>query len=123
MRADSSRQVMAVLCLVSGVLHLLGGRFLVMLLGVGYLAASVGLFAGWRAARALTGGVAGVRLAGTILLMLYKLPGLLAGTAADEDAQMLVRDGFWLLMNAAILGLYSATAPARDPKGRPDPVG
>ncbi len=105
MKAESRRQVTAVLCAIAGVMHILGGRFLVLLLGLGYLGAAAGLLGGWKHARTLAGGVAGTRFAGTCLLLLFKVPGLLAGTSGSEDTVMFARDGFWLVMNGAILML------------------
>lgn len=117
MRARIQRQAITVLCLIAGIMHLLGGRFLVMLLGVGYLVAAVGMLRRWKRARAVAGTVAGIRVAGTILLILFKLPGLIGGTAGPEDGDMLDRDLIWLVVNAGILVLLATTGVAK-PTGK-----
>ena len=105
----------AILCLVAGLLHLLGGRFLAMLFGVAYVAAAVGLFVHWRPARGLARTVAGLRIVGTVGLLMIKLPGLLGGSGPPETLAMVVRDMFWLAMNIVLLlVLHDESSKERD---------
>ena len=106
------RHPSAVLSVVAGALHLLSLRFLEMLLGIGYLAAGVGLLRGWPAARGLALAFAGLRLAVAALLLLTRLPGLLAGDAPPGTLRLLLSDLFWIVLNLVLV--FRLPPPPRD---------
>lgn len=103
--AERTREAVAIFCLMAGFMHILGGGPFTMLFGIGYSVAGVGLFRKWGPAANLARATAAVRGVGTLLLIFLKLPDLLNGTAEPGVTGQLLRDLFWLVMNAAILVL------------------
>jgi hypothetical protein len=110
-----ARLAAAVLCLVAGVMHVLGGRFLVLLFGIGYLVAALALFRRWSAARGIAVTVATARALGTLLLLLLKVPALIRGSMTPGTGTEMLRDLFWLAVNLTILLVTPASSrPDRD---------
>lgn len=104
MTADN-RKAAVVLCIVTGVAHILGGTLLVMLPGLAYLYAGLGLLWAWPGARRTGLVVAAGGCAITFPLLMLKLmsSGLMGAGDGEYSALTMVRAVFWLVMNVLIL--------------------